>query len=585
MTASPADKFHAVTRLAHATGGLFVIGALLITPFLMAGQSTVGRHTLQALLLVAAGLHLVGVLLARRRPMAPASILVAAAIILSVGWFMTLNANGLYSPSRSLIRAIDAPLPFLPGSSEYRSSLRDLLTVTGLLGVILLVIELSRRLRWRLALLMTIALAGCLLAVVGLLERATLVSLYAPHMDRGEGIYFASFNYHAAAGTFLNMSLPALLVLPLVATNPRIRVALIAAVVPPMCLIITAVILSKSRGSLVLMLVTLFAAALLTCLHLCRRGPKATPDTRPGSSASVRDPAARQTSRGDNSTPAGSALGRAPRDPASLDSSLLDGASSWVSPIGSTAPGEASPRGSSVAQPATMRRRLGLMALAGLGVALAFGAMLFTVQMVEARSAPELTLSQRWSAFYRDLSATQSRPAMWREAARLAIAAGPLGSGPGTFTATIPDRATAALFQVWQVERFSPSRSHAHQDYLQTVVEWGWIGGAAWGVIILGGFYGAVRTALSRTAEPTVAGPAIVVAAALTGALIHGTTDFPWQIPVLRMYICVYAALGISLWTTHSRTPGSTGSAEGVTGRIRVIARRRMRSTHAAAAV
>ena len=30
--------------------------------------------------------------------------------------------------------------------------------------------------------------------------------------------------------------------------------------------------------------------------------------------------------------------------------------------------------------------------------------------------------------------------------------------------------------------------SNAHQDYLQTFIEWGWIGGALWVLIVVGAF-------------------------------------------------------------------------------------------------
>jgi O-antigen ligase len=83
--------------------------------------------------------------------------------------------------------------------------------------------------------------------------------------------------------------------------------------------------------------------------------------------------------------------------------------------------------------------------------------------------------------------------------------------------------------------------THAHQDFLQTVVEWGLLGSFGWGILTVGGLvrgWGAHR----RQAEE------LSVVAALTAlgiTLVHGMVDFPFQTGAVRLYSTVYLAI---LW-------------------------------------
>ena len=103
--------------------------------------------------------------------------------------------------------------------------------------------------------------------------------------------------------------------------------------------------------------------------------------------------------------------------------------------------------------------------------------------------------------------------------------AGGFGFGPGTFEIAFPhytDRMGDTLRGVW---RF------AHQDYLQTIIEWGWIGAGLWGVILFGG----MARLLGGHPEPD---PHLRFACglALGGMALHALVDFPFQIPSLQLY-------------------------------------------------
>lgn len=114
----------------------------------------------------------------------------------------------------------------------------------------------------------------------------------------------------------------------------------------------------------------------------------------------------------------------------------------------------------------------------------------------------------------------------------------------------------------------------AHQDYFQTVIEWGYLGTALWGILIL---VASVRllfrsfAARQRTEGSTYSGyetdeflspqeriaklfaqmpggdSASLQAAALTSIVLtglHATVDFPMQVPSLQLYFLIWIALG-----------------------------------------
>jgi hypothetical protein len=119
--------------------------------------------------------------------------------------------------------------------------------------------------------------------------------------------------------------------------------------------------------------------------------------------------------------------------------------------------------------------------------------------------------------------------------ARYALpASGWWGFGPGTFQITFPfftqqlgDRAPG----IWQ---------NAHQDYLQTLMEWGYLGSAVWAAL----FFGGLRKAIVRLRQPgswqseaRLLSWACIVS--LSGLLVHSLVDFPLQIPSLQLYAAV----------------------------------------------
>jgi O-antigen ligase len=124
------------------------------------------------------------------------------------------------------------------------------------------------------------------------------------------------------------------------------------------------------------------------------------------------------------------------------------------------------------------------------------------------------------------------------------------GTGPGSFHLVVP------YFTVSLESVLSGRLTHAHQDYLQTVVEWGVIGASLWLVIVGGGVVKGVRDHL-RHPEELSTGTALV---ALTILGCHALVDFPLQTGSLRLYAAVYLAM---VWRVRLSARKATAAGAG----------------------
>ena len=141
--------------------------------------------------------------------------------------------------------------------------------------------------------------------------------------------------------------------------------------------------------------------------------------------------------------------------------------------------------------------------------------------------------------------------------------AGLFGYGPGTFEIVFPHYTQLAPRQLqggWE---------YLHQDYLQTVFDWGWLGSAIWAFYVFGGLFIASWRwrCTRRSLLPRQRQLLGVVVLALAGVLLHAAVDFPLQILSIQLYVATY--LGVcwssSSWDTRSAATtayrgGSTGS-------------------------
>jgi hypothetical protein len=162
---------------------------------------------------------------------------------------------------------------------------------------------------------------------------------------------------------------------------------------------------------------------------------------------------------------------------------------------------------------------------------------------------------------------------------------GLFGTGPGTFRAIFPHYTAELPEPAQRVWRF------LHEDYLQTLMEWGWIGGTLWALIffegIATGFHNLRRHEKFRQAaninmrdrafefcseqiahslkpgtwEWTPRQRLLLQLSifALIGVAVHALVDFPLQIASIQLYVATFLGIcwGSAAWTIERKKPES----------------------------
>jgi len=153
---------------------------------------------------------------------------------------------------------------------------------------------------------------------------------------------------------------------------------------------------------------------------------------------------------------------------------------------------------------------------------------------------------KRWH----ELSVQLPADARWlasRAALRALGDASWFGFGPGTFRVIFPYYTSGLGPGIDGTWRF------LHEDYLQTLLEWGRLGAVLWGLLFFGGILVAIRNLLTpwRTHEwlPRQRRLLPTIVLALFGIALHSLVDFPLQIASLQLYVAVY--LGICWGSTR----------------------------------
>ena len=149
----------------------------------------------------------------------------------------------------------------------------------------------------------------------------------------------------------------------------------------------------------------------------------------------------------------------------------------------------------------------------------------------------------RWHQLEESVS-SDSRWLATRAATRAIQDAGLLGFGPGTFRVVFPFYTNGLGPRVGGLWRF------LHQDYLQTLMEWGWIGSAGWGFLFFGAIWVGSQTLRHRNEVPLSGRQRLFLTAsvlALAGVGLHALVDFPLQIASLQLYVATYVGVGWGL--------------------------------------
>jgi hypothetical protein len=120
---------------------------------------------------------------------------------------------------------------------------------------------------------------------------------------------------------------------------------------------------------------------------------------------------------------------------------------------------------------------------------------------------------------------------------RTAPDAGWFGYGAGTFSAVFPDHSA------YLGDRLTGFWKFAHEDYLQTVIEYGYAGAFLWGALLFGSIGRALFRACDRTLRTGDRLDYIICVIALVGVALHSLVDFPLQIASIQLYVMIFFAL------------------------------------------
>ena len=179
------------------------------------------------------------------------------------------------------------------------------------------------------------------------------------------------------------------------------------------------------------------------------------------------------------------------------------------------------------------------------------GALAFILALIALAQASHLEQPlNRWQSVSEQIPAD----ARW-QASRVALGAlpgaGVFGFGPGTFRVVFPSYNLGSGHAVPGSWRF------LHEDYLQTLLEWGWLGSSLWALLFFGGIavgilsYNRYAT-LGWMPRRRVMQPLATLA--LAGVAMHALVDFPFQIESIQLYVATYLGVcwGSSLWYEKS---------------------------------
>lgn len=196
------------------------------------------------------------------------------------------------------------------------------------------------------------------------------------------------------------------------------------------------------------------------------------------------------------------------------------------------------------------------------GVATA-GALALILALIALAQATHLEQPlTRWQSVSEQIPAD----ARW-QASRVALGALPgagfFGFGPGTFRVVFPG------YNIGSGHAVPGSWRFLHEDYLQTVLEWGWLGSSLWALLFFGGIAVGIlsdKRYATRSWMPRRRVMQPLATLALAGVAMHALVDFPFQIESIQLYVATYLGVcwGSSLWYDKSevRRHSSEGSRE-----------------------
>jgi len=179
------------------------------------------------------------------------------------------------------------------------------------------------------------------------------------------------------------------------------------------------------------------------------------------------------------------------------------------------------------------------------------GALAIALALIALAQASHLEQSlNRWQSVGEHLP-TDARWQASRVALSVLPVAGFFGFGPATFRVVFPG------YNIGSGHAVPGSWRFLHQDYLQTVMEWGWLGSSLWALLFFGGIAVGIlsyKRYATRDWMPRRRFMQPLAIVALAGVAMHALVDFPFQIESTQLYIATYLGVcwGSSLWNDKS---------------------------------
>jgi len=146
----------------------------------------------------------------------------------------------------------------------------------------------------------------------------------------------------------------------------------------------------------------------------------------------------------------------------------------------------------------------------------------------------------RWGQLGHQLNDDNPRLLVYQATSKMVPAAGWLGFGPGTFSTMFPFYSSYLGNRLWGFWVY------AHEDYLQTLVEYGYAGTALWTFLFFGGLAKAIRGSFNSQLRTHDRIACRGVSLALAGVALHSMVDFPLQVYSIQLYVMVFLAYA---WT------------------------------------
>jgi O-antigen ligase len=175
----------------------------------------------------------------------------------------------------------------------------------------------------------------------------------------------------------------------------------------------------------------------------------------------------------------------------------------------------------------------------------------------------------RWELLHQEMNGDNVRFLVQQATCKMIPQAGWLGYGPGTFCTMFP------CFSGYLGDKVSGLWVYAHEDYLQTVVEYGYLGALVWALFFFGGLAKALRGSFSHHLRSNDRIECRGATLALAGIALHSLFDFPLQVYSIQLYVMVFLAFA---WTRTGRASSQekTSPAEEPTS----SSRKRRRTYH-----